>query len=156
MRRKAYLERSLIRAKSDLVKAKLGTGWNEGPGWDNGLVNYLLGQVVTLMIVLDAELDWTTAYNVTIEQVDRSVADIRKKVPVDGQEAFCSTCSNIIVFSKHTGFWSHKYEGVDPPGYMDAENKWQICGGPLKPREDLRQGALLRADEYSPKKEAPQ
>lgn len=73
MRGKAYLEKYLVQAKADLIKARLQSGW------ENGLVGYLLGQVVTLKIVLDADLDWSTAYNVTIDQIDRSVAEIRKR-----------------------------------------------------------------------------
>lgn len=142
MRRKVDLKRKLARATSDLVQARLVNDWNDGR------VSYLLGQVVTLTVVLDPEFDWKTAREATVEQIDRSATELRKRDPVRGQEAFCSTCGDVIVFNE---FWRHKYEGLDGPGYMDANNQWQICGGKIKPKWDSVEVLLSGSENWPPR-----
>jgi hypothetical protein len=73
MRKKLILERHLQQAKSDLIEDCLKYGWSDAH------VGYLLGKVVTLEIVLDAELSWSIVYDTIVEQTNDTIKNVQSK-----------------------------------------------------------------------------
>lgn len=68
MRRRKDIQRFFDLAVSDLTVHR-----RRGNPWSDGTTNYLLGQAVALLVVLDSEITWSEASEVITTRVERAV-----------------------------------------------------------------------------------